>query len=297
MIEHKYTNGKHYFIWESNIIKREIYTKLRAIIESSRTYEPDNIWLENNKQIADEFLQSINMGQLLAMRDSIVKNKVVQRYGTMNKHIKNVAADFYGQNTKRLSHGEVAPIRGNMDIIALAKKWDFPPLNLMRGILLTKYEAPVIFDIINAGASPTLLTPFERRQLTRATKHDTANTTNERERRGQAQDAEDAFVRFFESFDISLITQDSLAIHQIESHGRAISTPDMLFADDVYINNIQVKWIDYKDYVLTDIKFMHKSNSDQAAKYNAKWGKGALIYGRGLVEGVEIADTMILSGI
>jgi len=71
-------------------------------------------------------------------------------------------------------------------------------------------------------------------------------------------------------------------------YGRAVATPDILFEDEVYINDHRVHWIDYKDYAGTRIDFLYKSNVNQAERYGRRWGPGALCYRWGYLESLSI---------
>ena len=105
---------------------------------------------------------------------------------------------------------------------------------------------------------------------------------------------ENIVVEFFKSVGVRLLTQDDTTALQTAESGRALLTPDILFQEEVTVNAKRVYWLDYKDYVGSDISFLYKSNAAQADKYKVKWGDGVLCYGKGFVEGLAIPGAVLM---
>ena len=67
------------------------------------------------------------------------------------------------------------------------------------------------------------------------------------------------FENFLIKSKIKYKTQDDLAREQKEKYGHAISTPDFYIIDDLYINNVKIKWIDAKNFFGSYTKFNKKN--------------------------------------
>ena len=182
------------------------------------------------------------------------------------------------------------------DILMLSAKYDFPPLNLLRGILLRTYDDGKIYNIFAAREPPeSVLAGRDLAQFRLALANDADSVIDAQAIAKTAQANEDIFVDWVKQWQPKIRTQNELAAEQVEQFGRAIITPDLLFAEPVYINGEKIHWIDFKSYVGCDVQFIAKSNQRQAARYSAKWGKGALCYQLGFVDGLKVGDAMILS--
>jgi hypothetical protein len=99
-------------------------------------------------------------------------------------------------------------------------------------------------------------------------------------------------------------TQEDLVVEQTAEHGRAIITPDILFAEPVKLlvthpNGVttthMVNWIDAKNYLLININFMIAGLKKQAAKYCDKFGPGAFLFHYGFVNNIIVDNTVMLS--
>lgn len=236
------------------------------------------------KSINQSHHSDINIDQAMSIYHMVMKEKVIKGYGRMNAKIATIAAE-YG--------------RGR-DIMALSAKWDFPPLNLLRGIFLHQGKGPDdmydLFSRADEKLAQRFLKGRDLSQFKRALRHDAYGAFNQERIARLAAENEAKFVGFFRSHGIALRTQEDLAEVQIEHHGRAIITPDILFDDTVYINNVQVRWIEFKSYCQTDVRFIYESNLKQVAKYADKWGIGAICYQLGLVEGIGLRGAIPLDG-
>lgn len=269
--------------WPNDPVDARVYTKLSAWIRESHDYsalgaskraEYDKVRTTVNR----EFGANVTLDQAISLRNIILKDKVIKNYNRMNMHIARIALKY--------ADGE--------SIVVLSRAHDFPPLNLLRGILLLKYEPKAIYDIFANRVPPADLEDRDREQYALAFDHDAESTFNQQLAAKVAADNELRVIEFFRATGIQLLTQDDLSAQQIQEFGRAVITPDVLFLDVVEINGKRVNWIDYKDYLGTGVSFLHRSNTAQAAKYTQKWGRGAMCFHRGYVEGLLIGDAALL---
>ncbi|XWV25981.1 hypothetical protein QJ857_gp1099 [Tupanvirus soda lake] len=77
-------------------------------------------------------------------------------------------------------------------------------------------------------------------------------------------------------------------------------TPDILFDEHVTLEldgiTYQIRWMDAKNYVLTNTPFIIKSLRKQAEKYNNVFGMGAFVFHYGLDSSIQIPGVIMLDG-
>jgi hypothetical protein len=73
-------------------------------------------------------------------------------------------------------------------------------------------------------------------------------------------------------------SEDEIRENQINKHGRAIATPDLLFRVPIIINHYIINWIEIKDYAGLPFDWIHKSLASQLTKYTDNYGDGAIIF-------------------
>ncbi len=278
------SNGKntkiHRITWPSVAIPRKSYDAIANWVKKSRNYAPLSIG--SKKALIAIKTKDVNLEQAISIRNAVVKDKIIKNYHRMNAQIASITAKY---------------ISGR-DILKLAQEYDFPPLNLLRGIFL-QMGLPVgnIYNIFSNKEDPSyLLTGRNLEQYWRADSHDAESIINQQYIAQIAVRNEFIMVDYIKSLGIAIKTQDELTAEQLITHGRAVLTPDILFIDEVYINDQRCHWIDYKDYVGCNVHFLYTSNEAQAAKYTAKWGPGAMCYGKSFVADLSINGAELLDG-
>jgi hypothetical protein len=231
-------------------------------------------------QVNKRTTSTMTVDQALAIRNVVIKDKIVKGFSRINSNIARI--------TERYDRGD--------DILDLSARFDFPPLSLLRSIFLhIGYSSTDIYSVFANKSDPKkLFMGRDLQQYTKADQNDAESVINQQRAAVIAADNERAFVDYIRSLGISLKTQDTLTEQQIGEFGRAVLTPDILFVDDVYINGARIYWIDYKDYVGTNIKFLLTSNTKQALKYMKEWGPGALCYHKSFVSNIVIPHTLLL---
>lgn len=159
-----------------------------------------------------------------------------------------------------------------VSIVDISKKYRVPPINTMRAILNhLDYSRQMVHDIIQGKELCT--NDWDRQQMKLAWSIDITNATNARITSETAQLAEDRLFNLLKKY-CPCKSQNDLSAEQIAIHGRPISTPDILFLEPTYINDREVHWVDYKNYVLGPIHL--QKNRAQVDKYNVTWGPGVL---------------------
>ncbi len=272
---------RHDIVWPVYPVNTTTYSTIAAYFKSSRDYSPmTGAGLRDVAELIARTDPAVTVEQALAIRNIVIKDKIVKGYARINTSIARIA-EMYD--------------RGD-DILALSTRFDFPPLSLLRSIFMRLgYSTGALHSVFANKKSPN--TVLERRdveQYKKAEKHDAESVISQQQAAVVAADNEKAFVDYVRGLGIALQTQDSLTEQQMSDCGRAVLTPDILFMDEVYINGKRVHWIDYKDYIGTNVGFLLESNTKQAAKYMKEWGPGALCYHRSFVSNVTIPGTLLL---
>lgn len=271
---HHPAGGPHIITAIGLPIPRVVYARLAKMIESSSDYtymEADSPEYARFMEAAQAIIGSapVTAGQILALRSSIMKNKVITRFQLIARMLHDIAAE-YGRG---------------VGILTLSQTYDFPPLHLMRAVLRFRGSNKIAESELTGR-------DLEQFQLARA--EDITSGDHDTITAAEAASAEAAFVDRVRALGIPLKDQADLTAEQELSHGRAIITPDILFTEPVRINGADVHWIDYKNYVGADIQFLRASNRKQAARYTDKFGPGAFAYSGGFVEGVTIPGAIML---
>jgi Protein of unknown function TPD sequence-motif len=260
-----------YITWPISPIPVETFDRLKGIISASTNYR-----LLTPAQV-DEF-KKIDPNAI-SIRNSLLKGKIISNYHRMNKKIRSISAEYR-----------------NKSIVELSEKYDFPPLNLLRGIFLSiGYPSSDIYKVFAGRETPEqYIVGRDLAQYNLATANDAEYSFVQKKVAEVAAENERLVVEYFRSI-ASIQTQEDLTRIQMETHGRAVNTPDVLFTSPVYINNTLVKWLDYKDYTGTKVSFIYRSNTEQAARYVAEWGTGVMCYRGNFIENVKIPGVILVS--
>lgn len=183
------------------------------------------------------------------------------------------------------------------NILNLSNANNLSPIRLLHSILEPKYPVSKLHDVFNNLADPRdLLTQVDYDNLRLALANDISCPVLVDAEHAIAADNEKMFIDYFRGSGIKFYEQEELVAQQKAKYGRAIITPDILFIDPVYINGIRVYWLEYKNYVGTDIDFLYSSNIEQASRYYKEWGRGAICYRFGIVDRLFVPGAVLLSG-
>jgi hypothetical protein len=230
---------------------------------------------------------------------SISKGAFYKFFNKVNSYVYDCKDDVECSIKAQAVHAKILKTTGNigrnisliwkdystMTMADISKKYNVPPLNTMRAILekYRGYGKTKIYECLQG----TILCDdeYDRKQLASAWKHDGSNATNQRLTTEIAQQKEDALCALFKSY-VKCKSQTELQDEQIIKYGRPISTPDILFLEPVYINDMLIHWIDYKNYVISGVHYAR--NLKQVDGYNATYGPGAICTGLVYLEGIDM---------
>ncbi len=283
--------NKHYIKWYPRPISRSDFVAIADKVNKDRDYSLDN----DKKQSLMRFTikkekLSLSVEQALSIGRIININKITKNYNKVMHQINNIKREY----------------KNGTDILALSKKYDFPPLTILYNIFETSsfetssFEQSISMKDIKALFKGTSdynpLTGRDLEQYDIAERNDATGAHNQKLNTEKSMQNEMIFNEYWRKLGIKFKTENDLKREQIAERGNAFSTPDILFIDEVYINDERIFWLDYKDYIGTDIPILYQSNKKQAHKYNLLWGHGAFCYKYSFIEGLKFDDTVILDG-
>lgn len=232
------------------------------------------------RNINAECKSNVGLDQMLSIRNNALKQKIINNFA----RVRDQAAEMLEQ------------YNAGKSVLELSKKYNYPPLSILKNIFLHRgMNKTTVYGIFSHRDSPeTILEGYDLDQFILAEKNDAESMFNQDQIKLIAQQNENKFVEHFRHKGIKLKTEKEQADEQLAEFGRIVITPDVLFIDDVFINGERVHWLDYKDYVGVPIGFLYESNKKQAAKYNMKFGPGAICYKGSYVSGMKIPGAILL---
>lgn len=271
--------------WPDKQLPISVHKRLIANIRASKNYAPPHLVEKQLTELAKRY--NVPVGLIVSLRQNYIKDYIIKNYPRMNKQMHKIAAEY----------------NAGADILDLSNKYDFPPLNLLRGILLYNgYSATDIYNVFAGRGdlpvtveSAAKLSGRDTQQIMLAAEHDADNYFSQQEVLRRSQEYEDELVDLLRNAGIQLKTQAELVAEQTATIGRAVATPDILFVDKVYINGVSVRWIDAKDMYYYQGTFLDDKIISQAAKYYEQWGIGAFCFHWGFREGISVRGALLLS--
>ena len=172
------------------------------------------------------------------------------------------------------------------DILELAKIVDGPPVNVFRAILSARnYGKNRIKTLLK---EPGRMNERDQEQFQIAEEADRVSNVDQTETHIAADLFEELLCNHFESLGVRFRQQEELVKEQVESEGRPVRTPDLLFLDDVRINGIPCAWIDAKHFFGSALSFPRKKTQKQVNRYTEAYGQGAIIYRHGFCDGLNL---------
>ena len=280
--------------WETVPIDKSIYETIRRESRKSRDFGPTTPeeWERRLARVNGKVragTRNINIAELKSLYHILMQNKIILRWKTMSPSKISQIADRYA----------------TVGIMELSREYDAPPVDLMMKILMSRaqYRAEVINEVFGDGIVSDQLNERDREQFKVACEHDVNCAWLLRKVHSEAARDESRVIAFFrDRCGIKMYDQNELAELQRETHGRAMCTPDIVFRDDVFINDRRVRWLEFKGYIGTTAGHFFESNINQAMWYVNINGEGALCYMFGhmsdvVIEGMQVLDAYALPNI
>lgn len=201
-----------------------------------------------------------------------------------------LAAQRRGGQAARLGGALAAAHAAGESVLALAARHDLPPLAVLRAILAEGGRSPA--QVRAAVADPALLPPALAREAPAIHAADEGSRQNAERVRAEAQAYEDAVGAHLRARGLDFETEEDLRARGVPL------TPDFLFRAPVLIDGRPVRWLDAKNYGAFDSPLTLKGLKKQAAKYTARFGPGAMVFGGGVMCGSKTArlGALVLDG-
>ncbi len=234
----------------------------------------DLIYDETMKKFPNNMTYNFSKKIILSIRANLVRDHMIKK----NYYLKLNSSKIFSDYNKYI------------DILELSKKYDGSPLNILRLIFKKKYKDKINLLI----KKPYLMNSRDSDELSKAIKYDIYAVINQDEILKKSMEFENKIKTILDKYNIEYKTQEELAMEQQKNKGKITITPDFLLKDKISINNIEIKWIDAKNYFGTNTSYLKKNIKKQMTKYIDKWGKGAIIFNLGFSSKLEISDILFI---
>jgi len=237
-------------------------------------------FLEDDR--VDEIAKDINhldisLEQALSLRAALNQEKAVYSHGRLQRRARELSRRYDGGET----------------VLALSKRFDFPPVNLFRAILSARnWSKTRIKETLRSPKKK--LNDRDLAEFQAAEKADRVTHVNQAETHHAADIFEVLLCEHFEKSGVRFRTQDDLMTEQVAAEGRPVRTPDLLMLDDVEINGVPVAWIDAKHYYGANLSFPRKKTQKQVNRYVEEWGYGAIVFRHGFCDGLRLRGALLL---
>jgi hypothetical protein len=156
----------------------------------------------------------------------------------------------------------------------------------------TKYPVRPVIKIIGSMPEFRTLDKAQTKDFFQIIKD---SESYERIIRSDAQQFEVDLAQWLREHQIKFITED-----EIRASGKYTVTPDILLDEPIIIQSGNqshlITWIDAKNYVLADVKFINKKLIEQSNKYNRVFGFGAFVFHYGFDKSIDLPGVVILDG-
>ncbi len=232
--------------------------------------------LQKFKNMQDKY-DDINKELFISLRNSIIRYKMIIHHGILIKNTKKMIEDY----------------NNGVDILNISKKYDGSPLNILRIIYKSMYPNISFKTLINDGYNK--LNEGDKKQFVKANKNDKYAVINQQKMHEDSLLFEKEIEKILIKNNVKYKTQEMLCEEQIKKHDTCISTPDFLILSKFVVNNINIKWIDAKNFYGANNKFIISSIKKQTEKYVRLYGSGIIVFKLGCNEKL-VFDNMICIG-
>ena len=199
-------------------------------------------------------------------------------------------------NRLRKSMNEIYKMyENNISLKEITKKYDLPPIPLIKNILYKKKYGKDIVKGFFYGEKLNKLNDFDLKQLNYAIENDIFNKVVQTEQIENSENFEKEIGNFLKKHDVKFKTQDELVKEQIEKYGRPINTPDFLILSDFYINNNKINWIDAKNFYGANTFLVKKKIKKQVRKYIDAYGFGSIFFSLHFSEKLNFDNVLLVN--
>jgi len=281
----RYMGGNDSAVWDINsgsCYDKRIIKECIEFTKSIKGYGPVD---DDQRIIIKSFVDSINKKHNTNLSTSniisIRNNEILNKISELN--VDNLPSETI-----------ISKFSDHESILDISQSLEIPPMLIVKCILRDmKFNKRSISDIIkNIYESKYIydtytIDKYLSDQIKDAKLNDITSDINSLKTKDIAQKYEDRLYNFLRKENINFWTEDELRQNQTVEFGRPYLTPDVLLKEPIKINGDSIYWIDAKDYLLYNNKFMIKKVKAQALKYYNQYGLGALIFSGGFECGID----------
>ena len=221
----------------------------------------------------------LQIEDILSIRSSYMTMKIMKNSNRLKNSI-NKIYKLYGKN---------------ISLKELSKKYDLPPIPLIKNILYKKKYSKDIVKSFFHGKNLNKLNNFDSKQLIFAIENDIFNKVVQTSQIENSENFEIEVGNFLKKHNIKFKTQDDLVKEQNEKYGRPVNTPDFLILSDFYINNKKINWIDAKNFYGANTYLVKKKIKKQVKKYIDAYGFGSIFFSLNFSEKLKFDNVILIS--
>lgn len=183
----------------------------------------------------------------------------------------------------------------NISLKEITKKYDLPPIPLIKNILYKKKYSKDIVKGFFYGKKLNKLSDFDLEQLNYAIENDIFNKVVQTEQIENSENFEKEIGNLLKKHNVKFKTQDELVKEQTEKYGRPINTPDFLILSDFYINDKKINWIDAKNFYGANTFLVKKKIKKQVKKYINAYGFGSIFFSLHFSEKLNFDNVLLVN--
>lgn len=257
-------------------------------------------------KITDEELNRL----ICSIKNSKMRNKLISEYYNYEKKMDEII-DSYNKNTS---------------IYVLSQQYNYFPIILMKKIIGRKLQQNsasnkkasnkiinCVFDhltnimtndstnnltndelkimlakyVDSNNIIKSVINSFDIENIIIAKQIDDYSIENEKDKLKYATEFENEIEQLLIAHNIEFKTQQILQEEQTKLYGKSISTPDFLLTTPIIFDNMEVHWIDAKNYYCANNNFVQTKIRKQAKKYIENYGNGIIISPLGYSENIQ----------
>ena len=231
-----------------------------------------------NKYITKKKL-NLDIRDILSIRSSYMTMKIMKNSNRMKYLIKKIYKLY----------------EKNISLKILSKKYDLPPIPLIKNIFHKKKYSKDTIKSFFYGKNLHKLNSFDINQLNFAIENDIFNKVVQTSQIENSENFEIEVGDFLKKHNIKFKTQEELVKDQTELYGRPINTPDFLILSDFYINNKKINWIDAKNFYGANTYLIKKKTKKQVYKYINEYGFGSIFFSLNFSEKLNFDNVLLVN--
>lgn len=256
--------------WPTTPVPQLLETQAAGLLLSEESFERIK---HARVQNIDSYLKLLPIDANLAvnLRRQLQIMSLMTNTVKVRKNLRSITSEYNaGSNLKELS-----------------QKYNYPPVSIMRNLLMARGLSPKQVKAAIASPEDTLESKRDQNQIKSAKRHDSTHRkdpliySNIDSSVRSSSGMECLLADYLRAQGLRLKTQPELYAEQVNNPAvRRRLTPDILFEDPVMINGEPVRWIDAKNFYGSHL--VSKRNLvRQLNAYTKEWGAGAVVYSMG----------------